>query len=231
MEVSMTEQQKQKIINRLQKVKNLMDRGVEGEAENAARMLGKMLEKHRMSMTDLDFNDEPQDSIARQRHHVAGNHAWTRDLANAVFGYFDCRFAYVPGSHHPDTVVGFTEDIECGLYLYDVAKRQIEESVAKARADGEIKGRSQINNYRVSMVWGFGIKLQELKREISGENQEYGLMVLDRNKQVNDWVNQHCDWNRSRTRRFNRNDTAVQRGKNIKINKGVNGTVRQRRLG
>ena len=227
----MTDQQKQKIVQRLQKVKNLMDRGVDGEAENAARMLGKMLEKHRMSMADLDFADEPQDKIARQHHDVAGNHAWTRDLATAVFDYFDCRFAYVPGSNRPDTVVGFTEDIECGLYLYDVAKRQIEESVAKARADGEIKGRTQINDYRVSMVWGFTIKLQELKREISSENQEYGLMVLDRKKQVNDWVNQHCTWGTGRTRRFNRNDVAVQRGKDIKINRGVRGEVRQKRLG
>lgn len=227
----MTDQQKQKIINRLQKVKNLMDRGVDGEAENAARMLGKMLEKHRMSMADLELGDVYQDKIDRQQHHVAGNHAWTRDLATAVFSYFDCRFAYVPGSDRPDTVVGFTEDIECGLYLYDVAKRQIEESVSKARKEGEINGRFAINNYRVSMVWGFGIKLQELKREISSENQEYGLMVLDRKKQVNDWVNQYCTWGTSRTRRFNRNDVAVQRGKDIKINKGVKGEVRQKRLG
>lgn len=227
----MTDQQKQKILKRLQKVKNLMDRGVDGEAENAARMLGKMLEKHRMSIADIPEDEEVADKIERQRHHVAENNNWTRDLASAVFRYFDCKFGYVTGSSSADTVVGFTEDIECGLYLYDVAKRQIEESVALARANKEIKGRSAINDYRISMVWGFTLKLRELKRDINNENQEYGLMVLDRQKQVAEWFEQHCSWGSARSRKVNLNNTAVERGKQIKINKGVKGESRQRRLG
>ena len=227
------EEKKKKIIDRLKKVQALAERGEEGEAENAARMLGKMLEKHRMSMFDLDTGDEPEDTIEKRSSTIAGGKTWERQLAFAVFDYFDCRFAYrrkSKGYDTKDVIVGYSEDIECGEYLFHIAKRQIEDSTTRARANGEVFGRSAINVYRISMVWGFKEKLKELKAEINADNMEYGLMVLDRKKQVDLWVSQNESWGKGVPVRVSVNSEAHQRGRDIRISKGVYGK-KQKRLG
>lgn len=43
-----------KIIELAKKLKALADRGVDGEKENAAEMLGKFMEKHKLSLEDIE---------------------------------------------------------------------------------------------------------------------------------------------------------------------------------
>ena len=216
----MTEQQKQKIVQRLQKIKALSEQGVDGEAENAAKLLAKMLAKHRMSMEDIETTEE-EDTIQKVKIENEGDRAWIRKLYGAVARYFDCRYAYASGGK--DTLVGYTEDIECVKYLFVVAKRQIDASVANAKAMGEIHGRSGFNSYRHSMVSGFHSKLVELKREISEDNPGYALVLQGRKERVNNYVDEFCSWGNGRSASYRHNSTAYSRGKQIKINKGVGG--------
>ena len=224
----MNEQSKQNIIDRLHKIKALSERGVGGEAENAAKLLAKMLAKHRMSMDDL-VEAEPEE-ILRKRIDNEGDSSWLRSLYGSIARYFDCRFAYVR-SGGKWTIVGHTEDIECVKYLFVVAKRQIEASVFEAKSRGEIYGRTDYNNYRLSMVDGFESKLVEIKKGISNENPGYAIVLRTRSQKVNDWVEDHCQWKTGKRVRYAMNRSAYSRGKEINISTGINGRGTERITG
>jgi hypothetical protein len=218
-----------KIIERLQKIKALAERGAEGEAENAAKLLGKMLAKHRLSIADIEIKEEPEDVIEKIRHQGVSNTSWQRTLASACARYFDCRYAYTTGVP-TDMLCGYTEDIECFKYLFTVAKRQIETQTKEASRKGEIKGRRAMNAYRLSMVMGFRTKLDEMKRDICQEDQAYGLMVMDRSSKVNAFVDKNCNIRSGRGVGFSMNGSAYDKGKSMTINTGINGRG-QKRLG
>lgn len=224
----MNEQQKNKIIDRLQKIKALADEGAEGEAENAAKLLGKMLAKHRMSMEDLKVTDP--DEIIRQRIENMGDRSWIRTLYGKVARYFDCRFAFRKRGGDC-TLVGYSEDIECAKYLFVVAKRQIEASTVAAKARGEIFGKSEYHNYRMSMVWGFDSKLREIKAEVSTDNPGYGIVLRDRGQRVSDWVDENCSWGSGSRTRYRRNQSAYDRGREIRISTGIKGENAKRITG
>lgn len=216
------------IIKRLKKVQALSEKGVEGEAENAARMLAKLLAKHRLSMKDLDIPQDEEDFVRKDRlTSFVGNATWERQLAFAVARYFDCKFAYIAASKS-DTIVGHGEDIECFTFLFTVARRQIISTVETAKKSGEIKGRTQINGYKVSMVMGFDSKLNQVKDEISHENVGYAIVLADRSAMVRDFVEKNCRFYSNRPTSYQYNSSGYDKGTKIRMDKGIRGGMSKR---
>lgn len=235
------------IIDKIRKLQALAERGVGGEAENAAKMISKLLTKHRIDMAELDVED--QDQISKGDAVMGGTSSWERQLATEIARHYDCRYAYAarkvwrkgcgyPKSHErfktkrPDTIVGFAEDVALAEYLYVIAKRQIESELKVAKRNGRVHGRRGANTFRFSMVLGLRDKLAEIKREENQENPGYAIIVADRKSQVNDWVANKCShWRSGNSTRYGHDRHAYNKGKNMEIQTGINGRNTQLKLG
>jgi hypothetical protein len=235
------------IIDKIRKLQALAERGVGGEAENAAKMISKLLTKHRIDMAELDVED--QDEIQKGDATMGGTSSWERQLAYEIAKHYDCRYAYsrkrvwtknsiYPKWHRrfkekrPDTIVGFAEDVALAEYLYVIAKRQIESELKDAKRRGRVHGRRGANVWRISMVFGLRDKLAEIKREENQENPGYAIIVADRKSQVNDWVESECShWSSGRPTNYNTRRDAYNKGKAMDIQTGINGRNSQLKLG
>lgn len=222
------------IIDKIRKLQALAERGVGGEAENAAKMISKLLTKHRIDMAELDVED--QDEIQRFESDMGGGTTWERQLATEIARHYDCRYAYSVNRRgyekRPDTIVGFAEDVALAEYLYVIAKRQIEQELKVAKRNGRVHGRRGANTFRFSMVLGLRDKLAEIKREENQENPGYAIIVADRKSQVNDWVANQCShWRSGNTTRYGHDRHAYNKGKNMEIQTGINGRNTQLKLG
>ncbi len=235
------------IIDKIRKLQALAERGVGGEAENAAKMISKLLTKHRISMAELDVED--QDEIQKGDAVMGGGTSWERKLADVVAKHYDCRYAYHVKHvwtkksrytkwhrrfHHksPDTIVGFAEDVALAEYLYVIAKRQIEQELKVAKRNGRVYGRRGANEWRISMVRGLRDKLTEIRREENQENPGYAIIVADRKSQVTQWVESECShWSSGRSTAYGTNRDAYNKGKAMDIQTGINGRNTQLKLG
>lgn len=226
---------KEKIIDQIKRLQALAERGVGGEAENAAKLISKLLAKHRISMAELDVDD--QDEITKGDAVMGGTSSWERSLAHIIAMHYDCRYAYSSvrrrsTTKRPDTIVGFAEDVALAEYLYVIAKRQIEQELTIAKRNGQFHGRRGANTFRMSMVLGLRDKLAEIKREENQENPGYGLILAERKSQVDSWVTSQCShWRNGSTTRYGHNSDAYNKGKNMSIQTGLNGRNTQLKLG
>lgn len=237
---------KETIIDKIKKLQALAERGVGGEAENAAKLISKLLAKHRISMAELDVDD--QDEITKGDAVMGGTSSWERQLATEIARHYDCRYAYSKrkvwreGSRYPkwhdifktkrpDTIVGFAEDVALAEYLYVIAKRQIEQELTIAKRNGRVHGTRECNTFRMSMVLGLRDKLAEIKREENQENPGYGIILTERKSQVNEWVANQCSWRVGNSTRYGHDRHAYNRGKAMNIQSGLNGRGTQLKLG
>ena len=216
---------REEIKRKIQSLLELVKRGNGLEPEQAAKHIQRMMKQYHMSWDEIGDVDE----VIKERIGYVGNSAWERSLAYHVAQHFNCRYAYGRGDIN-DEIVGFPEDIECALFLFEVAKRKINASTELARINGEIKGRKAMNGYRNSMILGFSIKLEWLRDESNQVSEEYGLVLRKRNQTVNDWVQNNCRWDTSRSRSYESNDLAFERGSELDVQSGIKGPKSPLRL-
>ena len=209
---------REQIKKKIQILLNLIECGKGSEPEQAARHIQRLMKKYHMAWNEISDVDE----VLKEKIGDVGNNSWERTLVRYIAHYFNCRYAYGCGNLE-DEIVGFPEDIECTLFLFEVAKRKINASATLARINGEIKGRRAINGYRNSMVLGFSIKLESLRNEHNRDNPQYGLVLRQRNHTVNEWVRNNCRWGSRSSRNYESNDLAFERGSELEVQSGLKG--------
>ena len=226
------------IIEKIQKLQAMAERGEGNEADVAARLARKLMLDHAISMEEL--NVEEADPLGAYEFLLTENKYgrcmwWKRELAQVLIYHLGCRFTYMKGTSRM-TVYGHASTAELVSYLYDVARRQIDTAckarLKKLRSESlwwdRGRGRQEANAFRRSAVKGLSLKLAELKRREHRAKPAGYELVLSRESAVREWYQQ-------RTRHFTKGSwggssrhsaAGFAAGKEIQLTPGVSGSGR-----
>ena len=141
----------------------------EQEALAAAEKVAELLDRHGLSLSELELRQQPCEGIGidtgRRRTGPID------DCVPAIAEFFDCR---VWGEKTPAGVLryiffGLPGDVEAAHYLYDLIERAFETETEQFRA-GEIYAethsrdrRSATNSFQIGLARGIRAKLHELR--------------------------------------------------------------------
>lgn len=126
----------EKLLDKLAKIKAHAESaakiGSTQEAETFSAMLQQLLLKHKLSMSDIEVEQQEKDEpVGEKQIHWQGvkvrktRVAWIEKLSSIVARAFFCRILVHPGSSLI-TLVGRASDIACAEYLIVVLTRSVE---------------------------------------------------------------------------------------------------------
>ena len=231
------QERKNKIIDRIKKAMKLAERGVGGEAENASRIVAKMMAEHNILEAELKERGEASDdTIGKHRTKEVGTPQWQRNLMGVVARHCNCRFAYTKGGG--GVLVGYSHDVAVAEYLYVIASREIAKrarSYVRVELDDEWYDmgdkRRMGNEFKVNAVSGFREKLAEIRRDqraewdTEGNDQQFAL-VQSRKNEVAEYVKENTNWSSGRhSTSYGHNSDGRAAGRSISIHQGLNGST------
>jgi len=168
----------EKILEKLAKIKAHQESaakiGSEAEAQAFAEMLQKLLLKHKLAMSDIDFErhekDEPIEEIYVNWQDVQVRKvrvAWIEQLASLIARAHFCRILVVPKSSHI-VLVGRISDVKVAEYMLVVLTRTIEKLSKAAYYEfwfanhkGSGHGSPEAKGFKGSWITAFIMRLAQ----------------------------------------------------------------------
>jgi len=171
----------QNLIDKLQKILALTTSPVEGEAQAAAAMLAKLLEKHNLSMADLEQKGAAAPGV-REMGVDLGKAAftWKLDLAEAIADYYFC-FGMVDRYRKTVVFIGRPDNVESLKMLYNWLIDQIKRISTDERKAHTEQTSEHIDPLRWQVHFGVGA-VDRLKMRLAEERErvrnDAGTMAL-----------------------------------------------------
>lgn len=170
-----------KIVDKIIKIRNHMQSaekiGNIEEAEKFAAMMQKLMDKHTISLTDLEYQEYKTEEIIemdldQKKHgiqHKKTRIEWQESLASIVAKAHNCAILVRQGSN-VITFVGTRSDVQVAEYVFVTMSRLAESFAQKAyvkyyiecRNDGDV---TMARGYKASFLRGFLVRLQERLRK------------------------------------------------------------------
>lgn len=169
----------EKVIDKLRKLnahaESAAKLGNEAEAQAFASMVQRLLLEHKLSMTDVEWEQrEAEEPVERryvdfEKHGLRNKKArvpWTEKLANIVARAHDCRML-LAGRHTNRVVfVGARSDVQQCEYTFIVLVRLAERVAERAYVKYfyECQAASDVTlarGFKINFLWGFLVRLQE----------------------------------------------------------------------
>lgn len=171
---------KEDIVRKIQALQErTVDRGCsEAEAMTAARMVGKLLEQHGLSMSDIEIQErkdcERLDIMTgRKRAHEISF------CISAIGALYDCRVWMLTGDRTNGgiyTFFGFPEDVQACKYLYQVIMASMAHELSgfkwKSKREGKPTGKRQSHAFLLGMANRINARLRQIKREQTEETKQ-----------------------------------------------------------
>lgn len=243
-------QEKAKIIEKVQKLhakaQNAEEIGSKAEAEIFARKVKAMMDKHKLSMTDIAYKEYDESDIKNfiVRWSEFGHKStkkrcqWTSNLCNQIAKYNSCRMFVFKGSNSV-SLYGREEDIEAVKCLLSVLvpvcikldERAYHEIYWEVRPLPEYERKKALKGFRLSWKLGFvdgvflALKEQQEASIKEATSSEYALVRLSGAiNAVNDHIAKHCGrignaTRHSRTSHHNRGYEEGQRAGKAAVNR------------
>jgi hypothetical protein len=192
--------EQEKILDKLQKIKNMAEGakaiGNEAEAQAFAAMLQQLMLKHKLSMTDIQYAAEMKDEpIVEQRaprmykgnkqvyvefpdvEVVKRRRLWAEELAMVIAEAYASRILVTEG-WSMITFVGHKSNVQIAEYLFLTLLRSADKMSNTAAKSFRAKYRSEVggagmtpNGYRESWLDGFVTRIAQRLRE---ERDQFG---------------------------------------------------------
>ena len=235
------------LINRALKLRNMAaDQSSPVEAERAAALYLELLKKHCLNEADVDAAaGRPADPIEARELVIDGLRLclpderesiqlkvaeWKRLLMCAVAKYCCCRSSFVIGTQWV-TLYGHKSDIDAACELFRICAAQIDreckahlqkkadEAANRGRYWGKSEGRSAGFAFRESAVRGLESTLDDLMAESSKAEAESHALVVNRKKEVDDWVDASYSFKKVKVGgRADWSQEGYTAGQNLKLN-------------
>lgn len=240
-----------KIIERIQKLMRLAGGSEGNESEQAMRMARRLMTEHAVTEQQLEESDRPSDPLVRmtvsfvknelsidpekRRYSGQKTQQWKRDLAFSIAYYLDIKGAQSSGTNLFN-YYGYQSDCEVAVYLYTVVADQIDKAAKRYCKNPNFEdrhkhGKTLGTQFRQSAVSGLRSKLREMKKTEPVENPEGFALMVNRKKQVDQWVSANYSFGTVNTKRANHSDAGYKAGQRVRLNKGVSaGASNTRRL-
>lgn len=197
-----------KILDKLQKIKRHMDSAKEigniAEAEVFAGVLQKLLLKHKLDMSDIEFETfEKEQPVAEyfvnwRKHDIKPKRQrikWVETLASVIAKAHFCRILVHPKSNFI-TLVGRHEDAAVAEFmlvtLYRAADKMSEKADYHHRLECKRERREIGHGFRESWLAAFVTRLMNRYQEERGSHRESTMLVrINRaEKSVEDFIRQ-----------------------------------------
>lgn len=141
---------RQKLVERVQKLLALSQSPNQHEAELAAQRASELMEKYQIDMDEAALTDAKKIDVDTEYYEVEGlrmKYAWVTRLTWASARLFDCELMDMGGLHGVRVVfVGYPDDIAMAKsmfeYLYSSWNIFVWRDLAKAKAEVKVLGRS-----------------------------------------------------------------------------------------
>jgi hypothetical protein len=159
----------ERLIQRIQGLRaKTVERGcTEEEALAAAEKVAELLDRHGLSLSELDFRAQPCDGIGIQTNRR--RFAPIDSCVPAIAAFFDCRTWVEQSKGEPMRYVffGLRGDVAAAQYLYELVERAFETETDRFRAGplyAAMAGerRSATNSFQIGLARGIARKLNDL---------------------------------------------------------------------
>jgi|TARA_Y100000296_G_C5131846_1_gene235988 hypothetical protein len=178
--------------DKIKKLLALSESANEHESNLAFEMANQLMRDHMISKDDLIDDD---DVIGYEVIEMSNSAHWYASLMWAMATGFRCRVVRKKRSYYSQghfTVFGSKGDRTTVKLMFDFALGQIDRLGKKEyqRVKG-MQGRMRhyMNSYRTGVVTGMRETLEKLSKQNSNDqDQGYGIVLRDRDKQIKDMV-------------------------------------------
>src|SRR5713101_7112073 len=159
-----------KLLNKLQKVLAMTSSPVEEEAQTAAAILRDLLQKHNLSVADLEKRGAKAPAAVEQAHDLGkAAFKWKLRLADEIAAYYYCH-PLVSYSLKTVRFIGRPDNVQSLLMLYGWLIDQVKRISAEERTKHVLDRGEHIDPLRWQVNFGLGVvsrlgeRLEELKR-------------------------------------------------------------------
>ncbi len=222
-----------RLLSKINKLRNLAQNNSNAnEAATAAAMADKLMRDHAITTADLDLGALlSEDPLVCETHKIT-RASWSAQLAWAIGEH--CRIKVLRSRSAEGTfarIYGHHSDVEVFLYLYEVARREIERAAKDHRTAMPWLSRTAMTSFREGAVYGLRIKLEEQRAAATQADTGTEVALRSRYQRAHDW----CDTvlKREGTRvgvyggGVGASHAGVNAGRNISLNPGIRAAHRQ----
>lgn len=173
------------IIEKVQKLLSLSKSSNANEAAAAAAKANELLDKHRLSLADLETSIEEDVEVAEEDneylYQTGRTTPWKVELANVLTEHYGVIYynevAWKNGRHFTQyRMVGRPSDMSIVKYMYAWLSMEVER-LSKQEAKG--KGRVYVGSYQKGFVAGVASQLRLSRIEIRKEASSSALVKID----------------------------------------------------
>lgn len=188
----MTQQEKDKIIDKVKKLLALSKSSNEHEAGLALENANKLLMKHNLEMADID--EVSLSDIIEENDLILGKRimSWKIDLLNAVMRLNGCQILMhrVRNGNKRISAIGKKHNIEVSIFMYDYLIKTMDRTLKEKQKDDVIDPFS----YRMGFCSAISRKVNEILQERERNKNDFNdactaLVVLDK-ALVNQFMNE-----------------------------------------
>jgi len=155
--------------------------GYEGEAEVFRKKAEEMMQRHALTRAELE---QAQFTVRYFEPSYSQAPGWYKSLVANVGTFLGVFTGYDSGETGEPCVFilgGREQDIEMLEYTTEAITNQIQQLTEEYKQDPSV-GRKEANAYRLGVVQRVGERLQEMVRNVSGEQEERGLVLVEENE-------------------------------------------------
>lgn len=196
--------------DKLSKILALTTSPVEGEASAAAAMLQRLLDKHNLSVADLEAKGQSKPGVREQAHDLGkAAFRWKLDLAEGIATHYYCA-PLVSRRNKTVSFVGRPDNVEALTMLYAWLVDQIKRVAAEDRRTHAEETGTHVDPLRWQVNFGVGavsrlvVRLDELKRQREADVTSQAL-VISHAAEVSDYLESTYGY------RVDGQETAVER--------------------
>ena len=218
-----------KLKDKLRKLQAMIeDKGAsEGEVYNASKLMVKLLEKHNLSIKDVDLTYHEVDDLGVPTISSKNDGPWEKQLIvvitehNLCQAYFSRGYGANQSAHQGILhILGTETNVELVKAQLDVIRvkflllSKVRVREAKKENPGMNKNKYK-RDYLVGSVRGLSNALEAQKQKtIQADTGEYGLMVTKHNSVIEEYKEKELNLIRTRGRKVRRNSDAFNTGYN-----------------
>ena len=163
-------QEREKIIERIQKILARSHSSNEHEAATALAKAQALLAEHNLSLAEVQVRTGKKSTYVQYQHMLAGQDQWRRELMATIARFNFCELVFWSGTVRV-ALIGEQENIEAVLVMTRFVEEQLEQFAASgfaryARSGGSAHGRSWKVSFYQGALAVIQRRLQEERRAL-----------------------------------------------------------------
>jgi len=227
-----------RLLSKISKLRSLAENNPNAnEAAVAAAMADRLMREHAITTADLDLGALLDADPLVEHYHKITRASWTAQLAWAIGAH--CRVKVLRSRSRSGTsarIFGHQSDVEVFLYLYEVARREIERAAKIHKKAMPWLSRTAMTSFREGAVYGLRLKLEEQRAAASQAETGTEVALRSRSQRASEWCDSTMRAEGTRVGVYGGgvggSYAGVNAGRSINLNPGIKAAARrgQRKL-